>query len=316
MRQPVLAPGRRVVDALGVAGLVDLVQAVAGPDAGPDPILVARLDFRDDVRVSDVGAGHPDKVEQPVADGVAGGGDIVYPAGVHHRHAHRSLDLACEFQVRRDGGAHRRDDAGECLVAGHPSPDHADEVDALGDDPIRDRQRLVAAQPSGGVLVERHPNADDEVRACGLAHRANHPQREAQPVLEAAAVLVVAVVGQRGPERVQQMRVGLELDAVEAGFPAPGGGVGIGPHDAVHVPFLGHLREGAVRGLADRGREHHRQPVPVVVARATAQVGDLAHHPGTVLVHVVGQFAQPRHDLVLVDVQVAEGGRAVRRDHR
>ena len=304
------------MDALGVASLVDLVQAVAGADAGPDPILVARLDFRDDVRVSDVGAGHPDKVEQPVADGVAGGGHIVYPAGVHHRHAHRALDLACEFQVRRDGGAHRRDDAGECLVAGHPSPDHADEVDALGDDPIRDRQRLVAAQPSGGVLVERHPNADDEVRACGLAHRANHPQREAQPVLEAAAVLVLAVVGQRGPERVQQMGVGLELDAVEAGFPAPGGGVGIGPHDAVHVPFLGHLREGAVRGLADRGREHHRQPVPVVVARASPQVGDLAHHPGTVLVHVVGQLAQPRHDLVLVDVQVAERGRALRRDHR
>ncbi len=48
------------------------------------------------------------------------------------------------------------------------------------------------------------------------------------------------------------MGVGLELDPVQAGLAAPGGGVGIGPHDAVHVPFLGHLREGPVRGLADR----------------------------------------------------------------
>ena len=200
------------------------------------------------MRVGDVGAGHPDQVQQPVADGVAGGGHIVDPAGVHHRHAHRAFDLAGEFQVRRDGGAHRRDDAGKSLVAGHPAPDHADEVDALGDDPIGDRQCLVAAE-SPGVLVEGHPDADDEVRACGLTHRANHPQREAQPVLETAAVLVVAVVGQRGPERVQQMRVGLEFDAVQAAFAAPGGGVGVGPHDAVQVPFLGHLREGPVRGL-------------------------------------------------------------------
>ena len=43
-------------------------------------------------------------------------------------------------------------------------------------------------------------------------------------------------------------------------------------------------------------------------------MGDLAHHRRAVLVHPVGQLAQPRHDLVLVDVQVAEGGRAVRGD--
>ena len=139
---------------LASRALIDLVQAVAGAHAGSDPILVARFDFRDDVRVGDVGAGHPDQVQQPVADGVAGGGHIVDPAGVHHRHAHRAFDLAGEFQVRRDGGAHRRDDAGERLVAGHPAPDHADEVDAFGDDPIGDRQRLVAAEPAGGVLVE------------------------------------------------------------------------------------------------------------------------------------------------------------------
>ena len=197
MRQPVFTTCRRVVDALGVAGLVDLVKAVAGANAGPDPVLFSCLDFRDDMRIGDVRTGHPDQVEQSVADRVPGGGHIVDPGGVHHRHPYLAFDFACELQMRRDGCAHRRDDPRQRLVAGHVSPDDADEVDALGDDPLRDRQRLLAAESSRHLLVEGHPDADDEVGACGLTHRANHSKREAQAVLQAAAELVVAVVGQR-----------------------------------------------------------------------------------------------------------------------
>ncbi len=250
VRQPVFATRRGVVDALGVTSLVDLVEAKAGAHARPDPVLLSRLNFRDDVRIGDVRTGHPDQVEQAVSDSVPGGRHIVDPGGMHHRHAHFAFDLACELQMRRNGCAHRRDHPRQRLVAPHVSPDHADEVDALSDDLVCDRERLLAAESARHLLVEGHPDADDEVGACGLAYRANHAQREAHPVLEAAAELVVAVIGQRRPERVEQVGVGLDLDPVQACFAASGGRVGIGPHDAVHIPFLGDLREGAVRGLA------------------------------------------------------------------
>ena len=290
VRQPVFTTCRGVVDALGVAGLVDLVKAKAGAHARPDPVLFSRLDFRDDMRIGDVRTGHPDQVEQPVSDGVPGGGHIVDPGGVHHRHPHLALDLACELQMRRNGCAHRRDDPGQRLVAPHVPADDAEEVDALSDDLMCDRHRLLAAEPARHLLVEGHPDADGEVGACGLTHRANHAKREAHPVLQAAAELVVAMIGQRRPERVEQVGVGLDLDPVQAGLAAAGGGVGVGLHDAVHVPFLGHLRESTVRGLAKRGGIDHRQPVAVVIACPAAQMGDLAHHRCAVFVHAVGEF--------------------------
>ena len=110
------------------------------------------------------------------------------------------------------------------------------------------------------------------------------------------------------------MGVGLELDTVQTRLTTSGSGIGVRAHDAVHVPFLGNLRESAVRGFTDRRRCDDRKPVAVVIARASAQVGDLAHHGCAVLVHAVGQLSKPRHDLVLVDMQVAERGGAVRGD--
>ena len=292
VRHPVLASRRRVVHALGVATLVDLVEAVAGADARPDPVLLARLDFRDDVRIGDMRAGHPHQVDQPVADRMARGRHVVDPCGVHDRDLQGLLDPARELEVRRDRRAHRRDHAGQRLVAGHVALDDADEVDTLGHHALGDLDAVVVLQATVGVLVERHPDADGEVRPCRLAHCPNHPQREPKPVLEAAhPVLVVAVVGQRGPERVEQMGVGLEFDAVQTRLPASGRRIGVCLHDAVHIPNLRHLREGAVRGLPDRRRRDDRKPVAVVVARAPAQMGDLAHHRRAVLVHPVGQLA-------------------------
>ena len=83
--------------------------------------------------------------------------------------------------------------------------------------------------------------------------------------------------------------------------------------DAVEVPRLGHLGERAVGGLALRRGVDERQPVAGVVARAAAEVRHLAHDCRARLVHVVGQAPQPRHDVVAVEQQVAEGGRAVPR---
>lgn len=163
------------------------------------------------------------------------------------------------------------------------------------------------------VLVGDHADADDEPVADGLAHRVDDAPGEAQPVVERAVVFVVAAVGGRRPERVHQMAVGLELDAVEPGCLHALGRGGIVGDDAVDVPVLGRLGEGAMRRLAHRRRRQHRQPVGLVPPRSAAQMRELDHHLAVVLVAGVGEIPQPWHDLVAPGVQVAEGGRAVAR---
>ena len=52
-----------------------------------------------------------------------------------------------------------------------------------------------------------------------LAHRVEHLQRQAQPVLERSAVVVGALVGERRDERRQQIAVrAVQLEPVEAGL--------------------------------------------------------------------------------------------------
>ena len=94
------------------------------------------------------------------------------------------------------------------------------------------------------------------------------------------------------------------------------GGVGVIADDALDIPILDLLGEGAMRGLAlVRGR-HDRQPVALVPARAPAKMGELDHHRRAMLVAGVGELPDPGHDLVLVGEDIVEGRRAVARDRR
>ena len=95
-----------------------------------------------------------------------------------------------------------------------------DQVGAGLGEGAADLDRLVGrdaelAHPVVGRDAHRHRL----VRRPGRAHRPEHFEREAQPVLEAAAIFVGALVGERGDEAGQQIAVGgVELDHVEAGL--------------------------------------------------------------------------------------------------
>lgn len=178
------------------------------------------------------------------------------------------------------------------------------------------RQRLGPAQPVFAVLVHGHADADDEVGADRGAHRVDDQQREGQPVFEAAAPGIGAGFGGRGREGVHEVPVGLDLHPVHPGIAAAHRRGRVVGGDPVQVPFLGDFGEGPVRRLAHRRGVGHRQPIPGVVAGAPAQVGDLAHHRGPMFVDFAGELFQPGRDLLAVQLQVAEGGRAVGRDHR
>ena len=223
VRQPVLPPGRRVVDALGVAGLVDRVEAVVGADAGPDPVLVAGGDLATRCGSAICARVMPTRSTSP------------------SRRANRAVATSEMREACITGTSTAR------LISPANSRCGADGVPIDGitfasvaslsivprmtlrksmpsSTTRRGAQRLVTAQSRRRVLVHRHPDADDEVGPDRCPHRPDHPSREGHPVLEAPAELVAAVGWCRGQEAVEQVPVGLQLDAVEAGLAAPARG--------------------------------------------------------------------------------------------
>ncbi len=142
--QGLLAAGGGVVDALGVPGLVDRIEAVVRADARADPVLVARCHLGDQVRVGDLRARHANQVEQSVSECVSCRGDVRDPGGVHHRDLDRTPDLASELQERSRWRPHRGDDPRQGRVALDRSLDDRQEVDAVVDVPRQCPKGLLA----------------------------------------------------------------------------------------------------------------------------------------------------------------------------
>jgi hypothetical protein len=195
--------------------------------------------------------------------------------------------------------------------------DDVDEVEHPGrDQTARDLEPFFAPEAARRVLVQDHADADDVVMADLAADLDQHLEAKAHPVLEAAAVVVGAPVGRRRPEGIQQMAVGLDLDAVHGAVAAAPGGGAVGAHDAADVVLLDRLGKRAMRRLPDRGGGEHGQPVGSIPVGAPAEVSDLAHDRGAVGVDAVGERLQIPDDAVVEEMQIAERGRRVRGDHR
>jgi hypothetical protein len=86
-----------------------------------------------------------------------------------------------------------------------------------------------------------HADADDERGAGRNTHGVEYAQGEAQPVVQAAAVFVAAVIGRRRPELVRQMAIGLDLDAIQSGGLHALRRGGIVRDDTLDVPILDRL---------------------------------------------------------------------------
>jgi hypothetical protein len=179
----------------------------------------------------------------------------------------------------------------------------------------RDFDAVCAGKPDFPVLVGDHAHAEQEAGADRRAHRLHHAQRKRHAGIEVAAERIVPLVRRGRPELVGQMAVGVDLQPVQTGRLHALRRRRVVGDDAVDVPVLDRLRKRPMGRLADRGGRQHRQPVRLVPGGAPAEMGDLDHHRRTMRVALVGQAAQPGHDLVLVDEQVAEHRRAVRRHH-
>ena len=202
-------------------------------------------------------------------------------------------------------------------VDGHAGPD-VQQVDlARLREPHRDLQALLVGEPVLDQLVRDHAHAHDVVGADLAAHLLQDLVAEAQAIVEAAAVLVRALVGARRPEGRHQMHRGEgQLDAVEPALLAAPRRLAEIMDDAAEVPVLHLLRERAVLRLAHPRGRHRHQPVAGVPARAAAHMGELAHQRGALAVDALGELLEIGQDAIVADVELAEGGRTFRRHHR
>src|SRR5207245_10313486 len=92
--------------------------------------------------------------------------------------------------------------------------------EAVGGELAGDPRAVVDREAARRELVRAHPVADDEVAPDLLADAGDDLARKAQPVLEAAAVGVAALVAERRDELLDHMALGTaDLPAVAATVP-------------------------------------------------------------------------------------------------
>src|SRR5262245_27682692 len=103
------------------------------------------------------------------------------------------------------------------------------------------------------------------------------------------------------------MAVAFELDTVHAAGPHALRRISIVRDDALNVPVLHLLGEGAMRRFTNGRWCEDGKPVAPVPTRPTPEMGELDHDGGAVLLYAVGQSLDPGNNLIAVGMQVAEG---------
>ena len=151
---------------------------------------------------------------------------------------------------------------------------HVDRVDARLDQPLAHAHRVVQRVAGRADAEERHGigvlhgadlHLQVEVAADALADRADDVEHESRPVLERAAVFVLAIVDRRAQELRDQVAVGaVQLDAVEAGLARAPRAFRERVHRLLDVGDRHRLAAEAVRriGLAGRAQAESRFRCP------------------------------------------------------
>ena len=226
--QHVLSLGGRLVAGLvalniGIDGAGDAlakhnaVQAAQAADAGADVVGVAGSGLIAELGIAQIGAAHHADVGSAVLDQLLGDPGLVDAADGGDRNVDVLFDLARAGSVRgllRAGGRNR----GTALDGG--AARHMNHVDAGLLQATRDVDHVVEGQAAIGVLIARDADVDDKVLAAALANLGDDLEQEAHAGIERAAVLVGALVVERG-QKAAEHAVGvrrMDLDAIDTGL--------------------------------------------------------------------------------------------------
>ena len=247
MRLFQLAPRGRVVQAKRHPALIDAIKAIVCPHARADAVFFAAHNLGNDMRVGHVGAGHAHHVELAAGNGVAGGRHILNLGGVERREIRCSLDFPGEIQMRGRPHPLHRDQVGQASVGVDMTFDHVQEIHHTAVfQTARDFQPIILGQTAGQLFIASIAHTDDKIGANPVANGFQRVKGKPQPVFKAAAVGAIQIVGQRRPELVHQVAVGLQFDPVETCVPHPFSGVSVIFDDAGNIPVFDLFRKGLV----------------------------------------------------------------------
>ncbi len=204
--------GARVDQAGGDLAAEDVVQAgLVAADAGVDRVRPALARLRDEVRVREERPGHRHHVRAPRRQDLLGDLGGVDAVARHQRYGHGAAHLLGD---PGEGAArHRRRDRGDAGLV--PADTGVDDRRPGRLDLPGELHDLLQRRSAGHQVQHREPVDQDEVGADPLTDPAHDLDGEADAVLVRAAPAVLAVVGRRGDELVDQIALGAhDLDAV------------------------------------------------------------------------------------------------------
>ena len=212
-----LAPGTRIDGARDRQPLEDATDAaLVAADAVNELALAALAYLVRELGVGDLRAGHCDHVRLAACEDLLGHCRILDAADGEHRQL-------------RQGGFHLRGEVDEIAVGDIRGLDRLEDVVVPGrcdvhvvDPPVGLEQpdspdRVLDVERARDEVGQADPDANDPVVAGTRPHLLDHLAREAEPVLERPAVLVLALVVERRQELMQEVAVGdVHLRAVKA----------------------------------------------------------------------------------------------------
>jgi hypothetical protein len=187
-----------IVHAHRVVAFVYTVEAIGGADAGTDLVLAPRHELAPDMGVGDVRASHPHHIELACRDRVPRRRHFLDTRSVKHREPRRVAHLSGKIEMRRCCHAMDRDHPPQGGIGIHVTTNDIEEVNRTrSDDATSNLDALRAGQSDIPSLIGHHADADNESGTSRGTHRIEHAMGEAQAVVQAAAVLVRAVIGRR-----------------------------------------------------------------------------------------------------------------------
>ena len=246
--------------------------------------------------------GHAHHVAVAFLDGARGGRQILDVVGVEDGQVGDLLGGAGEIEELGRGKAHVRHVDGKCRVGEHVPAHHVHEIDmAAGPETPQNLQALLHGIAAFEQVVAGDADADQEIRSCLLARLGQHFQMEAHAVLQIAAVLIGALVGEGADELIGQVAGEDELAAVEIALPAAPRRCSVVVLHPLDVEILHRLGKGAVRRLAQRRGRNGGKPVFCIPARAPAHMGQLAHQPGAMAMQPGRELLEIGNDGIVGD---------------
>src|ERR1700733_12807097 len=136
--------------------------------------------------------------------------DVLDLCSVERRKVRGGTDLARKIEMRRTCHALDGNDIGEPGIRIDMTADDVEKVDEAAIlQALRYREALGFREAASDNLVRRVAKANDEAVAHSLSDGREHIKGEAQAIIQGATIAPVQGVGQRRPELVHEVAVGL-----------------------------------------------------------------------------------------------------------